>query len=114
MKGKVNDMVYQFAILPTRIIVPKTYVYYIHTSNPMHNYSSSRHWPTLQLTEKAVVCSHWQDWSSTVHLLGGAAYFLSGQCDIIASFLFGTCTVKTDFSEVYVFFWKHYKVGVLR
>ena len=36
---------------------------------------------------------------NTVHSPDGASYFLSRQPDILASFLFGTCTVQTCFQQ---------------
>ena len=46
--------------------------------------------------EKSCPEFHWQDRSSTVHLLGGdCTSFLSRQHDVVASFSCGGCTVKT-------------------
>ena len=44
-----------------------------------------------------------QDRSLSVHSLGGTSYFLSRQCDVIASFLFGAWSVQTCFQQRNIF-----------
>ena len=80
----------------------KAYIqfYCVNTSCPMDNCFTGHHDRSHQTPEKDILYRIVARPVRSVHLLGGASYFLSRQCDVIASFLFGAWSVWTCFQFI--------------
>ena len=66
------------------------------TGNVDTCYTVQRYWPR-QMTEKVVLCFHWQDRSCSVHSLGGRIMLRSCLDSVTSVHLFCLCSVQTWF-----------------